>query len=722
MDAAAYLTVGYKYLHLGGGAPVRTALAWAPPRAETPLGNGVCTYEFGATPAQLQATLEDHPLVVSVFAREKHADREVGLAALPLPELAAAAPRYFRCRESGKTFTSAAAYRAHWRGLRRAAAAAGGSKRDRGGRPLAALAAPSPVEVRVVDRYVTVALADAAAFEREATSSGGKRPLPQRLCSMRVILMLEDMGLVPATESTSPLSAAKAPVEAGGAEMDDAAAASWGASGDGAESGVLPHVAWHEGVSAGAEAAVLPEAVRSLMVAEAMRQWEDWRQRQEASWAEGLRAKDEALVQRWEQREAERHKAMQRAQSDYAKLEARLRKALAEVEVRERTLQSREEALKTDHAARLAELQLLQRRLREESRHQVELEKMRAAALEKQLATHKAALSSAETRLRSCEDEFDRYRQAQRRTPEAALRLELAQATAAAAAATAETEKERSEKHKALLEREECRAHVHRLAAALKRQQRKEASAARRQLEQMRLEYLAREQRFALDGDRGELRTIKRELDELRHVGLVQEAATALGRTTAAATVTAATATAPQHGPAAGTDVDSGGVTESADAAEWPEAARPAAAGWGATSSMPSQAPAPAATPRAPLQQRPSSLGEENVRPCVQPWKTESVSSMAGMFSLGKPQCGWERKQPPAEAAAAAAPRGGTATKGFWSGDNSDAAGVVNAVELARLVEWRKDLVATGIYGDSHPIISELDRRLSAAATTWPLY
>lgn len=35
-------------------------------------------------------------------------------------------------------------------------------------------------------------------------------------------------------------------------------------------------------------------------------------------------------------------------------------------------------------------------------------------------------------------------------------------------------------------------------------------------MEQLRLEYLAREEKFMLDGDRNELRTIKQELDELR--------------------------------------------------------------------------------------------------------------------------------------------------------------------------------------------------------------
>ncbi len=80
----------------------------------------------------------------------------------------------------------------------------------------------------------------------------------------------------------------------------------------------------------------------------------------------------------------------------------------------------------------------------------------------------------------------------------------------------AEVERERSEKHKALLQREEFRAHIHKLGEALQRHQEKDAVAAKRELEQLRLDYLAREERFMLDGDREELQRIKHELDCLK--------------------------------------------------------------------------------------------------------------------------------------------------------------------------------------------------------------
>lgn len=68
----------------------------------------------------------------------------------------------------------------------------------------------------------------------------------------------------------------------------------------------------------------------------------------------------------------------------------------------------------------------------------------------------------------------------------------------------------------ALLEKEQHKAYVHQLARALRREQEKQAAAARHQVEQLRVEYLAREEKFVLDGDRRELMTIKKELDTLR--------------------------------------------------------------------------------------------------------------------------------------------------------------------------------------------------------------
>ena len=106
-------------------------------------------------------------------------------------------------------------------------------------------------------------------------------------------------------------------------------------------------------------------------------EWEEWQRREEAAWSEQLRSRESArageLEEAFQQREAERAAVVARSQAEYVRLEAKLRSSLGEVEARERRLAAAEENLKQAHAQKLSELQLLQRRLREENRHQVRL-------------------------------------------------------------------------------------------------------------------------------------------------------------------------------------------------------------------------------------------------------------------------------------------------------------------------------------------------------------
>ncbi|CAN0001191.1 unnamed protein product, partial [Hapterophycus canaliculatus] len=94
----------------------------------------------------------------------------------------------------------------------------------------------------------------------------------------------------------------------------------------------------------------------------------------------------------------------------WSQLEGKLRKALSEVEARERQLKAREESWKSEHAQKLSELQLLQRRLREETKHQVDLERMKVKSLERQLASHAKLLEDARARAAAADEDIERFR------------------------------------------------------------------------------------------------------------------------------------------------------------------------------------------------------------------------------------------------------------------------------------------------------------------------
>ena len=69
----------------------------------------------------------------------------------------------------------------------------------------------------------------------------------------------------------------------------------------------------------------------------------------------------------------------------------------------------------------------------------------------------------------------------------------------------------------------ECQAQLGRLVRELQAVRREQRLVAERNMEQLRLQYIAREERYVLDGDRQELRSIKNELDDLKRLSQAQQ-------------------------------------------------------------------------------------------------------------------------------------------------------------------------------------------------------
>lgn len=253
---------------------------------------------------------------------------------------------------------------------------------------------------------------------------------------------------------------------------------------------------------------------------EERRAWEDWRREEERAWASRLRDREQEAIARVEQDAVERCKverdALAQSRAEYARLEIKLRASLRDCDQRERSLNDAEARLERDRASKVLDLQMLEKRLRDESKHSVEAEVRARKAVEKALASARAAQERAEKRASTADADFDRWRQAHRRTPEAELVARVAKSKAESSDLRARLERGNAETADARAERERLRAHVHRLARALQRARDENRDAARRDLDALRLEYKGREERFVLDGDRRQLKQIKEELDALR--------------------------------------------------------------------------------------------------------------------------------------------------------------------------------------------------------------
>ncbi|CAM9355311.1 unnamed protein product [Ectocarpus fasciculatus] len=319
LENAAYVVACYHYPYFGTSAPVRTSLVWAAPRMDTPLSNSCCTFSFGMSFDRLAATVHDKNLVVSLRNKDRFKEEEVGVVTIPLQDVVESPPQYFRCRDTGKTFTSMAGFKAHLKSRQRAGVITPG---DASG--------SSPVEVKVLDRYLTVASVNGKSDSNDqvVTSPPPPSALPSRLCSLRVILLLEDMGptgdpddhdshdqanlsgLGQTTDPFRPTSTSPMPLVPSTSESPEARSAGIGiATGAG--------LTQASAVAAEARAA---RAEAEVDLERARVEWERWRVVEEANFAKRLREKDEALERKWEAREVTRRRELGHAQADYSKV------------------------------------------------------------------------------------------------------------------------------------------------------------------------------------------------------------------------------------------------------------------------------------------------------------------------------------------------------------------------------------------------------------------
>ena len=107
-------------------------------------------------------------------------------------------------------------------------------------------------------------------------------------------------------------------------------------------------------------------------------EWEQWHHREELEWKDMLRQKEAAMLKAIEERvheiEMERKSSLESSKNEYDKLESRLRKALIDVEAKERQLKNVELNNQNERKSKLAELELREKLMKEELKHSIEIE------------------------------------------------------------------------------------------------------------------------------------------------------------------------------------------------------------------------------------------------------------------------------------------------------------------------------------------------------------
>jgi len=245
---------------------------------------------------------------------------------------------------------------------------------------------------------------------------------------------------------------------------------------------------------------------------------------QEREWELQLQIKEATrmaeLEQEWASREHERISALKIAQEEFKSLEERMQRAIGDAEKRERVLIRSEVDMQRAVDQRMADIEVFQRRAREECDHQLNLFKTQVAQLDGENKHLRTTLNLKNKRLEKVEDEFAVFREKTRQSPEAVLHREIARLEGLNADLQNRLVQEKANTAQQSLAKENVKAQLVHVSKELQRLERSHNTKAERQLDQLRLEYLAREERYILDGDRKQLQDMKSELNELRSATL----------------------------------------------------------------------------------------------------------------------------------------------------------------------------------------------------------
>lgn len=469
---AANACVHFTYPHLGAsGSVVRTRPTWCISHTENQVHGAVATYECCLTVNDFKAAVLENPLFIVVDTRNNLGFSPLGTGLVSLDGLLRSKPYSYRCPLTGKSFKDISSYRSHRNALSVAA-----SRQDAHpeipGSLIGKIPPHDPVVVLTTDAYY--------ALRRD----GGSGDVVGKV---RVMLILEDMGAIK--------DEALWPVRSGYKQQNGAVYEL--PSMDPAET-EMPLPPMQQPSSAADHDNALDQ--QQIMLQQRLQEWEAWQRDAEEKWRESLREKEAQLratvTAEASANLAQRADDLKRAHEEAARLEVRLRNSIEAAERQKYQLELKEEQMKTRLAQKTAELQLLQRRVRDEARAKIEVEARRAENAEKRHQASEEARERAEKRAAEAEKDFDVYRHHIKSLPETALREELSKARAQLAEARESIERERRLRTEVELEREHFKAQMHRLALALKREREKSAVVARQELEQLRLEFLAREERF----------------------------------------------------------------------------------------------------------------------------------------------------------------------------------------------------------------------------------
>lgn len=469
LKRSSHVMATFVYPHFGSNAHVRSKPMWV--RGNSPemkVENATATYDFCMDKAELDSICASYPLSLHILAKTNLGNEPFGCVQIHLTSLLSSKVHSVRCpitNRSFKTLSGYAQYRSKLMKLHQKELANYGlSNSDK---PITEVPPPMPVVIRAVDSYYAV-----------TEENSGKH-----VAKVRVVLILEKIAAVVGQERAIPVQP--------GYKMHNAAVYKVPVDSHGETVSSMPHSNADPNppppppISQYPHSADFSNHVDQEMLTQKMK----------LDMETEVAKMKKKLALEMSKEYASKADDLRRAQEEVNRLELKLRSTIEAAERQRTHLLAQEESMNMKLTQKTHELQLLQRRIRDEAAVKIEAEVRRANSLQHDVEKLKEEVKREKARYHEVDGMYEKLRAQVKGMSEMQLKDEISRYKAHFLDCKAELERERRQKAEAVAEKEHYRAQMHRLALALKREREKSATLARQDLEQLRLEYLAREER-----------------------------------------------------------------------------------------------------------------------------------------------------------------------------------------------------------------------------------
>ena len=253
-----------------------------------------------------------------------------------------------------------------------------------------------------------------------------------------------------------------------------------------------------------------------------------YRQEEEKKFRAHLQAREadllSQLVNEWKKRESERESTLKRKMDEIKVLETQFQNLITDLEARERKIDQGEEDLvhrrqdvEREFDRRIEEARDATRRLQEEFKHRIEIEKQKTADLEAQKTRVVKEREDWEVRYKALEVEFTEFKRGLGTTSEAQLRAEINTLIQSKANLESQVvQLTHSKKHY----KTEWMKTLASLAKVKKDHQAElevNQNREKRELQRLKIQYLAKEELGMVDSDRHTLKGLRAELEEIKN-------------------------------------------------------------------------------------------------------------------------------------------------------------------------------------------------------------